>query len=239
MKYFLTFSVFLLSCHFSLLAQQPSKDVRTDFNKLYKSVVDEYGFDQVLVNGIFYQDKYWRKIGHQFLLEDQLYNGILVYKGEVYKGVDMKYDIYDQQLIICVKNNNSAIWIVPPGDFISAFSFGDKSFSKYNFGGVARYYQVVFDKEKLKCLYYWFKQRGESNKLNYSGYNEFTDSEKENFLALDGSLFKYKNNKSFIEIFPVNIKGRVKDYVSNNHINVTKSSDEKMKELLAYCNSLL
>jgi hypothetical protein len=201
--------------------------------------LDEYGFDQVLVNGIFYQDKYWRKLGHQFLLEDQLYNGILVYKGEVYQGVDMKYDIYDQQLIICVKNNNSATWIVPPGDFISAFSFGGKYFSKYNFGGVTKYYQVIFNEEKLRCLYYWFKQKGESNKLNYSGYNEFTDSEKENFLTLDGSIFRYKNNKSFIEIFPVNIKNRVKEYVNNNHINVTKSSDEKMKELLAYCNSLL
>jgi hypothetical protein len=239
MKYFLTFSFILLSCHFSLFAQQQSLDVRTDFNKLYKSVDEEYGFDQVLVNGVCYEDKYWKKIGHQFLMEDRLYNGSLVYKDKIYKGVDMKYDIFDQQLIIYANNNNSAIWIVPPIDFISSFSFGNKSFSKYNFGGVTKYYQVVFDKEKLQCLYYWFKEKRESNKLNYSGYNEFTDSEKENFLSLDGSLFRYKNNKSFINIFPVNIKGLVKEYLSNNHINVTNSSDEKMKELLTYCSSLL
>ena len=135
--------------------------------------------------------------------------------------------------------NNSVSWIVPPDDFISTFCFGGKYFSKYSFGGVSKYYQVIFDKGKLKCLYFWFKQRVDSNKLNYSGFNEFADTEKENFLTLDGSLKKYKNNRSFTEIFPDDIKARVKEYIRNNNIDVAKSSDEKIKELLVYCNSLL
>ena len=44
-----------------------------------------------------------------FYMKDQLYNGTLVYKGKVYKGVEMKYDIYDQQLILSIKNNNSIV----------------------------------------------------------------------------------------------------------------------------------
>ena len=239
MKYLLAFSLFVFSIHLSAFSQEQSQNTRNDYNALYKSVLAEYGFDQVLFNVVYYQYKYWRKIGHQYLLEDQLYSGTLVYKGEVYKGVDMKYDIFDQQLIICIKNNNSVSWIVPPYDFISAFSFDGKYFSKYIFGGVTKYYQVIFDKEKLKCLYFWFKQRVDSNKLNYSGYNEFTDSEKENFLTLGGTLKKYKNNRSFTEIFPDDIKVRVKEYIRNNNIDVAKSSDEKIKELMIYCNSLL
>jgi hypothetical protein len=239
MKYLFVLSLFVLSFHPSAFAQEQSQYPRTDYNKLYKSVMDEYGFDQVLVNGILYKDKYQRKIGHQFLLEDQLYKGTLVYRGKVYKGVEMKYDIYDQQLILCVNNNNLIAWIVPPNDFISDFSLGDKFFSKYKFQGEPRFYQVVFDTEKLKCLYYWFKQRGDSNKLNYSGYNEFTDSEKESYVILDGSLKNYKNNRSFTELFPNEIKARVREYIRSNHIKVAKSSDEKIKELLTYCNSFL
>jgi hypothetical protein len=71
------------------------------------------------------------------------------------------------------------------------------------------------------------------------GFNEFTESEKENYLILDGSLKKYKNNRSFTELFQNEIKSRVKEYIRNNHINVAKSSDGKIKELLTYCNSLL
>jgi hypothetical protein len=239
MKYLLVFSLFVLSISHSLFAQEQSHDARTDYNKLYKSVIDEYGFDQVLVNGFLYEDKYVKKIGHQFLLQDQLYNGTLVYRGEVYKGIEMKYDIYDQQLVLNIKNNNSIEWIVPHNDFISAFSLGDIFFSKYNFGGVTRFYQLVNDTGKVKCLYYWFKQKYDSTNIIYMGFSEFTDSEKENYLLLDGSLKKFKNNRSFTELFPNEIKARVRGYIRNNHINVAKSSDEKIKELLTYCNSLL
>jgi hypothetical protein len=239
MKYLFVFSLFVFSISFSLFAQEQSPGARTDYNRLYKSVLDEYGFDQVLDNGFLYIEKYTRKIGHQFFMKDQLYNGTLVYRGEVYKRVEMKYDIYDQQLVLSIINNNSIEWIVPHNDFISAFSLGDIFFSKYNFGGVTRFYQLVNDMGKVKCLYYWSKQRSDSDNINYLGFSEFTDSEKENYLLMDGSLKKYKNNRSFTKLFPNEIKARLREYIRNNHINVTRSSDEKIKELLTFCNSLL
>ncbi len=67
MKSLFVLSLFVLSFHSTVCAQEQSHDAGIDYNMLYKSVVDEYGFDQVLVNGIFYEDKYWRKVGHQFL----------------------------------------------------------------------------------------------------------------------------------------------------------------------------
>lgn len=239
MKYLLVFLLFVLSFHVSVFAQEQSHDARADYNKLYKSVMDEYGFDQVLVNGIFYQDKYTRKVGHQFFLEDQLYKGTLIYRGKEYKEVEMKYDIFDQQLILFIKNNNSIAWIVPSNDFISAFSLGNKFFSKYNFQGEPKYYQVVYDKGKLKCLYYWFKQKNDSNTDSKSITCEFTDSKKKNYLSLNGSIITYRNNRSFFEIFPVEVKARVRQYLKYNHKKVIKSSDEEISELLAYCNSLL
>jgi hypothetical protein len=239
MKYLLVFSLFILFISLTLFAQEQSHNAVPDFNKLYKSVIDEYGFDQVLDNGFLYNEKYSRKIGHQFFMKDQLYNGTLVYRGEVYKGVEMKYDIYDQQLVLSLNNNNSIEWIVPHNDFISAFSLGDIFFSKYNFGGVTRFYQLVNDTGKVKCLYYWFKQSFDSNNINYLGFSEFTQSEKENYLLLNGSLKKYNNNKSFTKLFPNEIRARLWGFIRNNHINVTKSGDEKIKELLTFCNSLL
>jgi hypothetical protein len=239
MKYLLVFSLFILSFQFSVFAQEQSRDDRTDYEKLYKSILDEYGFDQVLVNGIFYKDRYGIKVGHQFYMEDQLYKGTLIYRGKEYKEVEMKYDIFDQQLILFIKNNNSIAWIVPSNDFISAFSLGNKFFSKYNFQGEPKFYQVVYDKEKLKCLYYWFKQKSDSYTNSKSITYEFTDSKKKNYLVLNGSVITYRNNRSFLQIFPVEIKIRVRQYIKDNHIKVTKSSDDEISGLLAYCNSLL
>jgi len=239
MKYFSVLLLFVLSFQVSVFAQAQSHDVRNDYNKLYKSIIDEYGFDQLLVNGIFYEDEYHNKIGHQFFMEDKLYKGSLTFRGKEYKGIEMKYDIYNNQLILFVRNNTSVVWVVPPNDFISAFSLGDKFFSKYNFQGEPGFYQVVFDTEKLKCLYYWDKKMIESyDDIKYISYR-FFESEKKCYLLLNGSSLIYRNNRSFMKILPEEIKARVRKYLKDNHIKVNKSSDEKISELLAYYNSLL
>jgi hypothetical protein len=239
MKYLFVLSLFVLSFHPNVFAQALPHDASTDYNKLYKAVTEEYGFDQVLVNGIFYQDKYWNKVGHPFFLEDQLYKGTLLFRGKEYKSIEMKFDIYNQQLILYIQNNNSVVWIVPPNDFISAFSLGDKFFSKYNFGGEPRFFQVISDTEKIKCLYYWYKKMHESYENGRYITYEFFDSEKKSYLMLNGSFLIYRNNRSFIETLPGEIVAQVRKYIKSNHIRVNKSSDKEISELIVYCNSLL
>jgi hypothetical protein len=241
MKFLVILSLSFLFFYPSVIVQAQSHDDSIDYSKLYKYVMDEYGFDQVLVNGIFYEDKYWKKDGHQFFPEDQLYKGTLMFRGKEYKGIEMKYDICDQQLILYISFNNLTVRVVPSNDFISAFSLGDRYFSKYNFEGEPRFYQVVFDTDKLKCLYYWFKQVRETDDGGNSSYYyyEFTDSEKKNYLKINGTFEMYRNNRSFTELFPQEIRDMVKKYMKANRIKVVKSTDERMAELLTYCNSLL
>jgi hypothetical protein len=239
MKLLFFVSLFVFILYFSDFAQEKTYEANIDYAKLYKSVLNEYGFDQVLVNGILYEDLYWRRVGHQFLLDDQFYKGNLKLNGKLYKDIEMKYDIYDQQLIINVKQNNSIASVVPSIDFVSNFSFGGKSFSKYSFSDVPGYYQVVFESEKMKCLYFWFKEKHDSNKINYSGFNEFTESEKKNYLILNGALKKYKNNGSFTDLFSNKIRAQIRKYIRSNNLDVAKSSDESIMKLLTYCNSLL
>jgi hypothetical protein len=238
MKFHIILSLFILSFNPSLFAQVQYHVTGTDYNKLCKSVIDEYGFDQVLVNGVLYDEQYLNKIGHQFFLENRLYKGILVYRGKEYKGIEMKYDIYNQNLILFLQYNNSIVRIVPSNDFISAFSIGDIIFSKYNFQGEPRFYQVVFDGDKIKCLYYWSKEKYEYvNNSKYISYL-FVYREKKKFLILKDKFLAYKNNRSFMEIFPDEIRSRVKKYLSDNHIKVAKSSDEIIYGLFTYCDTL-
>ncbi len=143
MKNILIFSLYLLNLCLSAYAQEYAPDAGADFrNELYKSVDNEYGIDQVLVNGICYEDEYLGTVGHPFLFENQFYKGTLTYREREYQGLDIKYDIYKQQVILYIRQNNSIAWIIPPNDFISAFSLGDKLFVKHTFEGVPGFYQV-------------------------------------------------------------------------------------------------
>ena len=189
--YLMIFSLCLLNLCLSSFAQEYSPHAKADYwNELYKSIVKEYGFDQVLVNGICYEDEYWSKVGHPFLFEDQFYKGTLKYREKEYHGMYIKYDIYKQQVILYVVQDNSIAWIIPPNDFISAFSLGNKLFVKYIFQEVPKFYQVVFDTEELKCLYYWSKSRYDSDHNRFYNSYRFTDSERKTYLVVDGALKK-------------------------------------------------
>jgi len=233
-------SLCLLNLCLSLYAQENAPNAKADYwNELYKSVVNEYGFDQVLLNGICYEDEYLGKVGHPFLFEDQFYKGTLIFREREYQGLDIKYDIYKQQVILYIRQNNLIAWIIPPNDFISTFSLGDKLFVKHTFEGVPRFYQEMFDTEKLKCLYYWSKLRYDSDHKRDYNSSKFTDSEKKTYLIVDDVLKKYSDNRSFVRLFPQESQVRIKQYIKNNKIKVAKSSDVKIHDLLYYCNSIL
>jgi hypothetical protein len=181
----------MLNLCLSSYAQEPSLNSKAgNWNELYKSVVNEYGFDQVLVTGLGYEDNYYGKVGHPFLYEDQFYKGTLTFREREYQGVDIKYDLYKQQVILYIAQNNSITWVIPPNDFISAFSIGDQLFMKHSFQGISKFYQVVFDTEELKCLYYWSKSRYDSDHNRSYSSSRFTDSERKTYLFIETALKK-------------------------------------------------
>lgn len=219
---------------------QPDRG-QADFDQLYEFILDKYGFDQVLVNGVVYADKYWKKQGHQFLGEDRPYTGNLFFRGKEYKGLEMKYDICNQQLIVFLRTSSIQQGIIPPDDFISAFTLEGRSFSKMEFQGEPRYYQVVFDSDNLKCLYHWSKETMETaGSENYKYFHyEFSDDKKKSFLNINGSFGPYKRNSSFIDLFPEDIRPGIRHFMKENRIKVTRCNDEGMIELMTYCSTLL
>jgi hypothetical protein len=212
-----------------------------DYGELQKFVLDRYGVDQVLVNGVIYTDKYWRKEGHQFLGDDRLYTGNLIFRGKKYEELGLKYDICSQQLIVFINNNPIQEGIIPPHDFISAFSLEERAFIKLEFQGEPQYFQVVFDSENLKCLYHWSKKVMETaGRGNYRFYHhEFSGSKRQSYLLINGSYVPYRNNRTFIGLFPQHLRTRIGQFMKTNHIKVSGSSDGQMFELMKFCNSIL
>jgi len=238
--YLAIYSLFLVNFCPESIAQQPVPDsLAVDWKELYPSVLAEYGADQVLLTGISYEDVYPGKAGHPFLFEDKLYKGTLIFREREYNEVNLKYDIFNQQVILYTMQNNSSSWIIPPNDFISAFALGDKWFAKYAFGGEPKFYQVIFDTERLKCLYYWYKSRYDSDQKAEYNSIRFSDSEKKACLLVNDVLMNYSDNKSFIESFPKESQVKIKQYLKNNHIKVAKCSEDRLEAVLTYCKTIM
>lgn len=61
---------------------------------------EQFGIDPLLMNGIYYENPYYNSKGHPFLGDGEFYLGTVDFRNKHYKDVNLKYDIYNQQLII-------------------------------------------------------------------------------------------------------------------------------------------
>ncbi len=233
------FLVWLNLCISSYAQEHPAHITSGYWNELYKAVASQYGFDQVLVNGRCYEDVYRGKMGHPFLFENRFYTGSMIFRGKEYQGLNIKYDIVGQQLLLYISQDNTSIWVIPPADFISAFSLGDYQFLKTTIQGVPQYCQVVFDSEKLKCLYSWSKLRYDSDHNQDFSSFRFTESMKKTYLVVNDDLHNYSDHKSFIRLFPQEVQMHIKQYLKKHRLKVAESSGAGLEGLMAYCVALL
>lgn len=233
------YSLLFFSMFFTTLFSQ-NTEVEKVCMEIYHKTQRIYGIDLELINGIIYNNIYKRAIGHPFFLEPKLYKGELLFRGKSYNDIELIYDLFRQQILINNTTDSNEIWLFLPSEFISEFSLNNKRFKKYSLNGLpARFYQVIGNTDSIMCLYYWKKNRRTVGHTEAGYLYEYTNEMKTCYLLMDNKLSRYKSNYSFIKLFPDEIKGDIRKYIQNNHIlNVTRSSDIKISELIDYCYKL-
>jgi hypothetical protein len=220
-------------------AQQQKLYYIPGYAELYESVQQKYGLDQELINGIFFEYPYWKALGHPFLGENQFCSGTLVYRQKRYENIRMKYDIYEQDLLINYHFDDKQMNILLVKEFISEFSFNDKIFKYFALQGMLPgFYQVISEDSDIKCLYYWFKERRESyHNRTYSSY-EFSGSSRKNYLLIGDKPVPYKNNRTFIHSFNADVQEEIRKFMKLKKIKVKKCNDSSMLRLMDFCNAL-
>ncbi len=197
-----------------------------------------YGPDYNLINGIKYLNLYPTVIGHPFFGENQFYTGRLVIADREYQDVYLKYDIYNQNIILRYSRvAGGTAQILLHNEFIHEFKIDGKRFRKYSFSETGtRFYQVVTS-GKLYCLYHWEKVLNYSPTSTSSLYN-FTPQKKEAYIVMNGKLYRFKSKKQFLKLFPVQHQKEIKQFIRNNKILLKNESDGNMRRLLEFCNQL-
>lgn len=221
-------------------AQRQRSGLGNLYEGLYESIQETYGFDQELVNGIFFMNRYLKALGHPFLWEDQFVNGSLVYHNKVYDDIMMKYDIYEQNLLINYHFNDKQITFLVVDEFVSEFSFNDKLFRYFSFHDLEpAFFQVISGGDELKCLYHWYKERRESfHNRTFSSF-EFSESSKRSYLLIQDKLIPFRNNRIFMKSFPLEVQNQIRKFIRSNKIKVRTCDDSSMLKLMNYCNTFV
>jgi hypothetical protein len=225
---------FLAVLPFMLTAQQPGENIIAELHEL---ATEFYGPDQHLVNGIEYVNLHIRSSGHKFLDEDRFYEGRVVIDNKVYHHVFLKYDIYNQQVLLLIRSTSGGHkQIIMNTLRIDEFEINGRIFRKYTFPDAGtRFYQVIGSNE-MACLYH-FSKLEILNPVDRYTISKFTEEKKKSYLYCQSDLNKFKSARSFVRIFPDH-QPEIKAFIRKNKSRFRKLNDSQMLSLICYCNSL-
>jgi hypothetical protein len=200
-------------------------------------VSTRYGSDADLVNGEKYYYPYGRAEGSPFLYPDQTI-GLLRIKGRDFPNQMVKYDIYNQQLVLEYTDsygsqNNLVLRI----EWVDHVDFGRALFKKMKGPeGGDTYLQRIYE-GSLSCYYQWTKEYQLSLNSGTQNYY-FTDPIRTSYLVRDGVFTEYRNNRTFLKAFEKARRKEIKQHLSENKLKVNRASDLQMAALIEYCETL-
>jgi hypothetical protein len=201
---------------------------------------DAYGLDPLLYNGKFYTYNYPSSVkGTPFFNGLTFVQGSVQLRGVLYKNIPLKYDVVNQELVL--QNKYAAAGeqhIVISEAWLESFNLEDKHFELIATGDTTKSIFQSLGTGPVKILYAWSKEKKIDTQIGAKNF-QFTPLTKKLFLLKNEIPVRYKNNKSFIALFDPSIQTTIRNYIRQKHVNVRRSPDPVMTQLITFCNSLI
>jgi hypothetical protein len=212
-----------------------SVSVWTTISYAQDNTPPEYGIDPDLLNGRRYSSNLSHNIqGHPYFFDPVYEPGSLMIRGNVYDGVLLNYDIYNQELVLRYqKPNNSFDFIALSKAWLDGFHLQGRKFVLLGIGeGKKEYFQVI-GQDSLEILYYWEKELILSKEPGNTHYS-LSEPSRTMYLYRNGEFYLFRNNREYVNFFGPTQKEQMKNYIRENRINVRKAPDELMLKLLSF-----
>jgi hypothetical protein len=200
---------------------------------------DIYGPDPLLYNGRFYTF-FLRQgtIGNPFLTDESFINGAVMLRGVEYTGLDLNYDVYNQQLVLRYSNNLGAKSLITLSDaWLESFTINEKKFKTIIFSDTTKKIFQVIGSGPLYLLDYHSKTMMLDNQMA-SGNYKFVAAKPLRYLQMGDRLLSYKGNRRFISLFTEGKQASVRKYIREHNIQLRKMPLEQLDGLINFCNTL-
>lgn len=226
---------FLQSLPFILVCQ--SQNTTTEIISLFDSTQKIYGSNDLLVNGPVYYRPNRLANGTPFLYSSDFINSTVFTEGCSFQGLDLKYDIASQRLILInTMPSGARLQIGLSNVLIDSFLLNDYLF-------------VNPDKLHLTSNYSYMHVLNTGRYRMFIGYNKefinrydqknpngkYSITQRSLFLASDSTLISINSKKIFVNLFP-STKKAVLTYLRKNKIKLKKANPEQLKQLIEFYN---
>ncbi|MCH9659315.1 MAG: hypothetical protein K0U54_00230 [Bacteroidetes bacterium] len=195
-----------------------------------------------LFNGAEYIEGYkTTRNQHKFFIDQTLYSGEVSYDGQVYYNINLKFDIYEDELIASLENKNKKTLLQLIKNKVDYFIIKDHHFIRIdNPEAIAKdvdgFHEIVA-KYDLGILYKKHKKRRVKKEDKRIVYFEFYDTKSEFVFRYNDDYYKTTTKNDIYTLFP-SIKKELKEFLSNNAVLRRAPKEQQFKALLNKANQL-
>ncbi|MBZ9632445.1 hypothetical protein LB465_16810 [Salegentibacter sp. LM13S] len=234
-KNYLLISSFLL-ISLSTFSQNYSKE------KIYSWYDQQTGIENsILFRGIEYVETD-RIINekHKFFKNEEFQNGSVNYDGQTFYNVPLKYNIYDDLLLVNLQQGQRNLFIQLIGDKVNQFQIYDHKF-KYlkvdNDSDSKGFYEVINEEGEFKVFKRHLKNRMEIRDKTVA-YSEFSTGKPDYIFQFNNEFFELVNRRDLFLEFP-GLKNEIRSFYNSNRKRSRDNPDVFMNSLAIKMNDLI
>jgi len=193
--------------------------------------------DPTIINGKQYTFFVYNVEGHQYLNGQGFERGTMCIKGKTYHNQLLRYDIYNQVLLLKFRDQFDAEKIIIVSDaWLTSFTIGSMKFELVENADGKRKITQKIDGEGISIVFEWEK----TLTLNASnGMYKFSEPIKGSYLIINGEKIKFNGNRSFARAFGKENEKIVRKYLRQNRIKVKKVNDISLEKVIKHCKSFI
>lgn len=225
--YIVFITMFTVPLH--LYSQSSSSKLTKHNEAIYRWFDQQIGLENtVLYNGYlddgdgYFEKENAYKDSHRYYNQFDFYEGSLIYDNQFFNNINIKYDLFEESLLLTLKNSNNNLRTIKPlNNKVKSFSIDEKQFINLNYlqnEGIQKkgYVEVLLETGNFNFYRKHFKQKNEiwsGGKLEYKFTYKTLD-----FLYYKNALIKLKNKRQLLKIFP-EYKSTIREYLNGKRNN--------------------
>jgi hypothetical protein len=232
LHFYYTFFFLLNIC--SAFAQLNSSE--KEYYKIFDSIVGVSNTG--IFDGIEYREKYVTINGnHKYFQTSEYLIGNIIYNEQPYYDIEMKYDLYNDELIVKLRNNIGFFVIKLIKEKIDNFTINNHSFVKITSNDKkfnSEIFEILFKSNDL-ILYKKHKKFRKEHLDKKFAYSEFS-YKKEYLLYFNESYYSIKTKKNLIQLFPEH-KRQINSLIRSNKRLLYSNLDTNVIQLMKIINN--
>tara|TARA_R110000823_G_scaffold315370_1_gene447236 strand:+ start:128318 stop:129127 length:810 start_codon:yes stop_codon:yes gene_type:complete len=211
-----------------------------DTEKQYNWFDNTIGVENTgLYNGVAYIDIEKAKgTFKKFLYHNGFQSGSIDYDGQTYYDITLKYDVFNDKVILQLIGENGTTILQPFKELINSFSIKNRTFKNIvnktteNGDAFSGFYEEILETSQLAVLKKHRKKRLKRIRRKKLSY-QYKPIKSYYFLLYQGNYYSVKNKRDFIKLFP-----DFKEEINSIGIDGSVQRDNPDAVILAYAKQI-